>query len=86
MRFSKHRYDIVKRPGNCELAEHFHADHSLTDLEVTILEGGFKSFESRKRAEDKWMCRLQTISPAGLNKDCCGYVKEVYKLFGDVKC
>ena len=84
-RFSKHRYDIGKRPNNSELAEHFHEDHSMSDLEVTILESGFKSSAERQRAEDKWMCRLQTLSPAGLNKDCHGYAKEVYKMFRDVR-
>ena len=84
-RFAKHRYDIKNRPNNSELAEHFHQNHSPTDLEVTILKAGLESHESRKRAEDIWMCKLQTISPAGLNKDCGGYVKEVYKMYSDVK-
>ena len=28
-RFSKRRYDIKSRPGNSELAKHFHENHNL---------------------------------------------------------
>ncbi|XP_066926568.1 uncharacterized protein [Clytia hemisphaerica] len=84
-RFSKHSYDIGKRPKNSELAEHFHRDHSFADLEVMILESDFSSSAERERAEDKWMCRLQTLAPSGLNKDCHGYAKEVYQMFRDVR-
>ena len=55
----KHRYDFIKRPENSEPADHFHNGHSLDDLQLTILE-----------SEDKWMCRLLTMSPNGVNKDC----------------
>ena len=37
-RFSKHRYDIKKRPENTDLAEHFHTGHEEKDMEVCILE------------------------------------------------
>ena len=84
-RFSKHRYDIMKRPNNSELAEHFHQNHSMSDLEVNILESGFSSDAERIRAEDKWFCKLKTLAPAGLNKDCHGYAKEVYEMYRDIK-
>ena len=84
-RFSKHRYDITKRPNNSELAEHFHQNHSMSDLEVNILESGFSSDAERIRAEDKWFCKLQTLAPTGLNKDCHRYAKEVYEMYRDIK-
>ena len=36
-RFSKHRYDILHRPSNSELAGHFHKDHDLDkDLGIVL--------------------------------------------------
>ena len=61
-RFGKHRYDIKSRPDNNELAEHFHCDHDLGDMEVMILQSGHsKSRSQREHYEDKWICRLQTL-------------------------
>ena len=67
-RFGKHRFDIKKRPDNSELAEHFHTGHALEDMEITILESGITLDEERELLEEKWICRLQTLQPLGLNK------------------
>ena len=53
-RFSKHRYDIKKKPDNSELAKHFHENHNLSDdLNVTILENNIKTAAARRYHEDK---------------------------------
>jgi len=77
-RFSKHRYDAKKRPDNSELAEHFHKDHSFDkDLEVLILQSGLTKSESqREHAEDRWICRLQTMKPTGINQKIQQYARD----------
>ena len=78
-RFSKHKYDIKKRPSNSELAEHLHKDHQLdNDLKVMILQSGLPNAAERKYFEDRWMCKLQTLNPTGMNTDCGAYTNEVY--------
>ena len=48
-RFSKHRCDIKNRPGNSELAKHFHESHNLNnDLNVTILQNNIKTAAARR--------------------------------------
>ena len=84
-RFSKHRYDAKKRPDNCELAKHFYEnkDHDFEkDLEICILQQGFKSLEERRQTEDKFACRLGTLAPTGINESRAlgDYVKEMYDL------
>lgn len=82
-RFSKHRYDIKNRPDNSELAEHFHKNHSDGDMEVLILQSGLeKSKAQREYFEDKWICRLQTLQPTGINIHTNQYAKDMYTCFG----
>ena len=83
-RFSKHRYDIKKRPENSELAEHFFKDHNESDMEVCILETGIETEEERELQEDKWICRLQTVNPHGINKDLHQYGKDMYKTYSRI--
>ena len=46
-RFSKHKYDILKRPYNNELADHFNIDHNLEEnLDVLFVENNFVSSQS----------------------------------------
>ena len=77
-RFGKHRSDIKHRPDNCELAKHFHTGHDKNDIEVCILESGISSLEEREIREEKWICRLQTLHPTGINKDIKHYAKHMY--------
>ena len=79
-RFSKHRYDIKYRPPNSELATHFNEDHSDEDMVVMILESGIESKPERIRMEDKWICKLQTLQPSGMNADISSFGKEMYAL------
>ena len=85
-RFSKHRYDIKKRPDNSELAEHFHKDHSIDkDMKVLILQSGLgKSERQREREEDRWICRLQSMAPTGINTKIENFAKEMYTSFARV--
>ena len=65
-------------PDNCELAKHFHTGHDKSDIEVCILESGISSLEERELREEKWICRLQTLHPTGINKDTKHYAKHMY--------
>ena len=78
--FSEHRYDIKNRPDNSELVKHFHENHSLSDdLNVTILENNIKTAAARRYSEDKWICKLKTLAPNGLNTKTGDYAKEIKK-------
>ena len=79
-RFSKHRYDIKQRPDNSELAAHFHQDHDISsDMRIQILQSGIRSLPEREFYEDKWICRLQTLQPTGMNMETHHYAREVYQ-------
>ena len=80
-RFSGHRYDIKKRPSNTELSEHFGENHGEQDLEVKILQSGIQSNQERELLEDKWICRLQTLSPTGINRSTKQYAKDMYTCY-----
>ena len=81
-RFSKHRYDVKRRPDNSELASHFHADHKEEDMEVLILQSNIASnTQTLEFHEDKWICTLQTLQPTGINKDVHQYAKDMYAAY-----
>ena len=78
-RYAKHKYDIKKRPDNNDLASHCHKDHDIErDLEVFIIEHDIQNLEKRKRCEDKYICKLQTLAGTGMNSDIGAYAKEMY--------
>ena len=78
-RWSGHKYDIRKRPDNCDFAKHFvRKPHKEEDLEVFILEHGITNSDERKRLEDKYICKLQTLKNLGMNCDLGAYAKEMY--------
>ena len=81
-RFSKHRYDIKSRPGNSELAEHFHKNHVEEDMEVFILQENLFDEREREFFEDKWICRFQT--QGALNTDLHQYAKDMYHMHSKV--
>ena len=80
-RFSKHKYDIKKRPKQNELAEHCYGTHDPEkDLKVYILDHGIKELGKRELLEDKYICKLQTMPPPhGLNVNIHPYAKEMYQ-------
>ena len=60
-RFSKHKYDILKRPSNSELTLHFYNNQDMKkDLEFLILEKDIKSSLELAFKEDEWVCRVET--------------------------
>ena len=81
-RFSKHRHDIKNRPDNSELAKHFHGHNINDNLNVTILQNNIKIADTRRYHEQhKWICKLKTFSPHGLNTEIGGYAKEMYNFY-----
>ena len=83
-RFNGHRSDITCYPDRCELPNHFHT-HGCDfdkDLRVTILEQHVTgSREIREFHEDKWILRLGTLAPNGMNKQVNTYGKIYQNLF-----
>ena len=60
-----------------ELAAHFHENHSIDDdLDVIILQSNLLNQNERIHHEDRWICRLQTLQPNGINADGRNYVKK----------
>ena len=84
-RISKHRYDCNSRSDNCELTKHFHKNrHDFEkDLGVVILEQLQKNstLQMRRYYEDRWICKLQTMQPNGINLDVGWYAKEMYTCY-----
>ena len=81
-RFSKHKYDIKKRPQQNELATHCHKHkHRDTekDLEVLIIDHGIHLLGLRRLPEDRYICKLQTLYPNGMNVVIGPYAREMYK-------
>ena len=84
-RYSKHKYDITKRPEQNELSSHCHKNHDLEkDLEVYIIDYGIPKLEQREHLEDKYICKLQTLHPQGLITRIGPYAKEMYKCWTSV--
>ena len=64
---------------------HFHENHEVEkDLQIVILENGISKTPAREFAENKWICRLQTLQPAGLNAEMGHYGKEMYSCYTKV--
>ena len=83
-RMSKHRYDCRKRPGNCALAQHFFdaKDHDPEkDMQIYVLQTGLSTEAVREHHEDRWICRLQTMEPTGINKERHQYGHDMYGSF-----
>lgn len=70
VRFNGHRSDASLRPERCELDQHFAEGNCdiNKDLRVSILEKAQGTSEAfREYKEDRWITRLQTNKPTGLN-------------------
>lgn len=85
-RFSDHRYDTKNRPENNELAYHFSKPHHNfdNDLQLFIVEQNVFDPDHRLRLEDKWICRLQSRQPNGLNTELGNYAKELYRCYSEI--
>ena len=84
IRWSKHKYDIVNRPSQNELATHCHKNHDLEkDIELYVLDHGICLHAERERLEDRYICKLQAhqSNGGGLNNDVHFYAKEMYQVW-----
>ena len=70
-RFNNHRSHITAKPNSCELVNHFATNTACKfdkDLSVTILERNLSGpRQLRELQEDKWIFKLDTLHPNGLN-------------------
>ena len=82
-RFSKHRYDNNNRPNNNELTKHLNSSkHNFErDLEISILKKDVPTLGLREYYEDKFICKLGTLQPNGLNVELNQYGKDMYASF-----
>ena len=82
-RFNRHRSDVKLRPERCELTQHFakHGCDFNKDLEVSILGKISGSEEACHKEEDRWISRLQTREPNGMNVTMSEYGGLFHKLF-----
>ena len=69
LHFNGHRLDIIHYPDRCELDSHFAKSNCdfKSDLIISILEKVSGSTNLREYYEDKWMIRLSSLEPYGLN-------------------
>ena len=76
-RFCGHRSDTSLRPDRCELGQHFHNSPECnfeTDLQIHILQKDVRGSRSvREAEEDKWILKLNTLSPNGMNAKTSDY-------------
>ena len=76
-RFCGHRSDTSLRPDRCELGQHFHDSPRCnfeTDLQIHILQKDVRGSRSvREAEEDKWILKLNTLSPNGMNAKTSDY-------------
>ena len=72
-RFNGHRSDVKVEPMSCELSQHFHKSKSCKiekDLKVYILQNNATGTQEKGEfMEDRWITRLNTKSPNGMNSD-----------------
>ena len=86
LRFTGHRSDITLRPNRCELPQHFHEAPSSCDfdrdLQIHILQKNVTGSRiSRETEEDKWIMKLGTLAPSGLNAKLSEYGSLYQTLF-----
>ena len=82
-RMNRHRSDISHYPERCELPRHF-SDNDCCfdrDAEISILEHAKGNIRKLERIEDKWVTRLGTLQPNGLNIGKSEYGKIYSALF-----
>ena len=62
--------------------KHFHESCNINDnLNVNIIQNNIITAATRRYHEDKWICKLKTLAPYGLNSKTGGYAKEIYNFY-----
>ena len=78
-RFNGHRSDIKVKPKACELSQHFHNNKECSidrDLKVYMLQDNVTgSWEKREYFEDRWITRLNSKEPNGMNSNLNEFAK-----------
>ena len=54
-------------------------------MELSILQSGLEKKDQRVRFEDRWICKLQSLSPTGLNKGHGKVTSEMYQCWKAVQ-
>ena len=84
-RFNGHRSDVKVKQKACELSQHFHESKNCKiekDLKVYILQDNATGTrEKREFMEDRWITRLNTKLPNGMNSNLKDFAKTFYSLF-----
>ena len=84
-RFNGNRSDINVKPKSCELAQNFHGNEECNinrDLKVYILQDNVTGPRDRREYfEDRWITRLYTKSPHGMNTNLKHFARIHYELF-----
>ena len=83
-RMNSHRSEINNGVKTCELVKHFCDNNcSFNDhLRVHILQDNLPdNLSAREFHEDKWMTRLQTTVPHGMNRMTQDFAQTFYSLF-----
>ena len=71
-----------KQTRQQQTCKHFHESCNINDnLNVTILSNNIKTAATRRYHEDKWICKLKTLAPHGLNSKTGEYAKEMYNFY-----
>ena len=86
VRMSKHRYDFLKRPNNNELAKHLReSPHDFEkDVEVSIIKQNVTTAQHRELIEDRFICKLGTLQPNGMNLSLHQYGEDMYGSYQNV--
>ena len=62
------------------MIEDTHGTHNIEkDLEIFILDHGIPDMKKREFLEDRFICKLQTMPPYGMNVNIHSYAKEMYE-------
>ena len=82
-RMNLHRSDIVLYPEKCELTQHYHYNDCNFDVDskISILDIVPGSPERRLLEEDRWITKLNTHAPNGMNEKLSDFGKLYYDLF-----
>ena len=87
-RFNGHHSDVKVKPKACELSQHFHESKNCKiekDLKVYILQDNATgTWEKREFMEDRWITRLNTKSPNGMNSNLKDFAKTFYSVYFNI--